>query len=65
MNISVKRTEERICSCNGCFAKNYDGDISDKKVDTLYDVRIGGMLNHLCADCLANLVEQATEILNK
>ena len=60
MNISVKRTKEKIRSCNNCFAQNYDSkSILNKKVDTLYDVQIGSMLSCLCADCVNKLIESA------
>lgn len=59
MNISVKPTTDDICACNTCYAKNYDGDLSDKRVDTLYDVRIGCMVSCLCKECLENLIKQA------
>lgn len=45
------------CSCNNCGAKNYDGlIISDaKRVDIIYELQIGCMVNALCEDCLKKL----------
>lgn len=64
MKISVKRTEEKICSCNSCFAQNYDStSIMNKKVDAIYDVQIGCMLNRLCEDCLESLIEAASTVI--
>lgn len=63
MNICVKRTEEPIRSCNSCFARNYTSDISGQSVDTLYDIRIGSMVNCVCKDCLKKLIAEATSIL--
>ena len=61
MKISVKFTEDRICTCNSCFAQNYDSSsILNRRVDVLYDVQIGCMLNRLCVDCLEHLIEQAS-----
>lgn len=62
--LSIKKTEfYEYCSCNSCGAQNYDSTYTAKSVDTLYEVRIGGMVNRLCPDCLAQLIGLATVAL--
>lgn len=67
MNIKIEKSRE-ICSCNSCNARNYESRIqvyndATKKVDTIYKVQIGCMVNTLCLDCLAALIGKATVAL--
>ena len=62
--LSVKRSEDDICGCNACYAQNYDSKSStNRKVDDIYEVRIGSMVNTLCKDCLQELRSQIDQIL--
>ena len=65
MKISITKGTETLCACNSCNAKNYESFCSDtpKEVDTLYEIRIGCMVNRLCSDCLAALIGKATAAL--
>lgn len=66
MDITVKRTLDRIRSCNLCHAQNYDShSILNKKVDTLYDVQIGSMLCCLCMECLEQLNETVSAFVEQ
>lgn len=61
--LSVKRSKE-ICSCGSCFARNYDSDRAfGQRVDVIYEVKIGTMVNCLCKDCLKELRKGIDQIL--
>lgn len=62
MTINIQKATE-IASCNNCNARNYDSHDMNNKVDTIYEVRIGCMVNRLCPDCLAELIGKATVAL--
>lgn len=63
--LSVTRATEH-CSCNSCNAKNYIADERfDKKVDTIFEVRIGNFCNRLCQDCLKALADEAAIVPTK
>lgn len=47
-----KAKEDNSCNCCG-------------KVETVYEVKIGCMVNRLCADCLAELIGKAIAELAK
>lgn len=66
-NMSIQRTTDNGCSCNGCGARNYVSMTTapeEKLVDTIYEVRVGIMCIRLCPDCLAVLAKQATVVLD-
>jgi hypothetical protein len=49
-------------SCSNCNNANYENKYAYfEKVDTIYEIKIGIMVNALCADCLRILVNQITE----
>lgn len=64
MEISVKKSTD-FCTCSNCNTRNYEStfNLGGKVVDTIYDVRIGCMVSHLCPDCLAELIGKATVAL--
>lgn len=67
MNIEIKKSSETICTCNSCGARNYETKndfvkITTRKVDTMYEVRIGCMVSRLCPDCLDVLIGKAIMI---
>ena len=64
MRISITKTKEEVCNCNSCNAASYDA-IGTKRVDTLYDVKIGNTVCVLCVDCLKALSEMVDKTLNK
>ena len=50
--------KQDIASCAVCFARNYDSKYPDaigKRVDRLYELRIGSIVLRLCDDCLDQL----------
>ena len=52
----IRKSEwSRSCSC--CNTANYESDLY-KKVDTIYELKIGCMVNALCPDCLKALAKQ-------
>lgn len=55
--ISVKISQEKIRSCNGCSARNYDSCLSlpGEKVDILFEVIVGNQNTCLCRSCLNRL----------
>ena len=60
-NMSIRETRDDCCGCNACGAKNYDSKLAlpgEKKVDVIYEVRIGVMVNFMCPDCLDALVKE-------
>ena len=67
-DMSIRKVRDTSCSCNSCGARNYDATIPSpdvKRVDTLYEVRIGMMCNRLCKDCLNELVLNVAVVLGK
>lgn len=49
-------------SCAMCNSTNYESQYSYlRKVDTIYEVKVGIMVNALCADCLLKLANQIKE----
>ena len=49
-------------SCEACNASNYESNRPNhKQVDTIYELKIGIMVNALCADCLLKLANQIKE----
>ena len=60
-NMSIRRTTDNCCSCNGCGARNYVSRFAtpeEKTVDIIYEMRISMMVNRLCPDCLDALVKE-------
>lgn len=60
--ITIRKVENDIASCNVCMAHNYEPSIGmsvGRKVDTLYDISFGGgngsLIVRVCADCLKKL----------
>ena len=47
-------------SCANCNAAHYESN-HRKKVDTIYELKIGCMVNALCAECLLKLANQISE----
>lgn len=43
-----------ICSCNGCYAKNYKYE-NEEQVK-IYDVQMGEIVIHMCEDCMDQLI---------
>lgn len=60
--MSVRKTMDDFCSCNGCGATNYASFTSPRKADVIYDVRIGPMVNRLCLDCLDALAKEIAAV---
>lgn len=52
-NIKASINED-ICSCNGCHARNYENN--NEKVVEIYDVQMGSMVIHMCAECMDKLI---------
>ncbi len=65
--ISVKKTKEKIRSCNGCFAKNYESSLPtfNEKVDLLFEVNIGSQQTCLCEKCLNRLHHAVSSAIGK
>ena len=64
--IEISRTESDTCSCNVCFARNYEpmdrrGIVGEYTPD-IFDVRLGAMCVHLCRGCLETLGLAATDV---
>ena len=57
--IIVSKNEERIRSCNGCYANNFKESYASKKVDLLFDIKIGSQVSCLCRNCLNRLIGAA------
>lgn len=57
--ISVAKNQEKVRSCNGCYANNFKESYDAKKVDLLFDVKIGSQVSCLCRDCLNRLIGAA------
>ena len=60
----------RICkdnrSCGCCTAQNYKSHYPSpqgRQVDTIYEVKIGSMVNALCPECLHSLASTALVVL--
>lgn len=66
MNILYVRPSKDHCSCNCCYARNYDSSFSNfgERVDVIYEVQIGGMVPTLCKNCLTRLYEAVGDIVN-
>lgn len=66
MSVIYVRPSKDNCSCNCCFARNYDNSFSmlGERVDTLYEVQIGCMTSVLCNNCLKNLYGAIGDIVN-
>lgn len=64
MKIKIEKSKS-VASCANCNARNYESQFggNDKLVDTIYEVKIGNMVNNLCPDCLAELIGKATVAL--
>ena len=57
LNIEIKKEEFSAC-CTGCGAANFESRFTEKKVEALYYVRIGGQALTLCEDCKRELAER-------
>lgn len=60
MDISISESKDTICSCNSCLARNYDSKstpLFGKRVDRLYNLKVGSMVLTLCDECLDKMVE--------
>lgn len=57
--IEVKRVGYESCSCNICYARNYEPmsnhGIVGKYEPDIFDVNIGAITGHLCRGCLESL----------
>lgn len=57
-SLTLADPKQDIASCAVCFARNYDSKHSDvigKRVDRLYELRIGSIVLRLCDGCLDQL----------
>lgn len=61
--MEVKRVN-RNCSCIECNRANYSSQFTNKKVEEIFDVTIGIMVNTVCKDCLYKLIGQSVATLN-
>lgn len=55
------RKADGIASCNCCNAVNFDSRLPypvGKRVEALYEIRLGNMMVTLCEDCMKALREQ-------
>ena len=59
--LSLTKIDNRDhASCNCCGAPNYDATYTKaEKVDTLYELRIGIMVNRICRKCLRKIEQLA------
>ena len=66
MDIIYVRPSKSFCSCNCCYARNYDSSYANfgERVDMIYEVQIGGMVPMLCRRCLKKLYEAVGDIIN-
>lgn len=67
-NMSIRPTRDNCCGCNGCGAKNYESKFAfpdEKKVDVIYEVRVGSMVNFMCSDCLDALKNEIMIVRSK
>ena len=66
MSILHVRPSKDHCSCNCCYARNYDSSFSmfGERVDTIYEVQIGCMVSVLCKNCLKKLYGAVGDIVN-
>ena len=64
--MDIKKADKGCC-CNGCGRANFDSDFTHtkKQVETIFEVRIGNMINFVCDDCLAKLTVYAVAVLNE
>ena len=57
--IKVNLTDGEICSCNVCFARNYEPETKystlGKYTPEIFDVHLGEIAVHLCRGCLETL----------
>ena len=64
--IEISRVESDTCSCNVCFARNYEQkgrrSIVGEYTPDIFDVRLGAMYVHLCRGCLETLGLAATDV---
>ena len=66
-DIKIKEIKDGIFSCNSCGARTYVPSVfpndGKRKVDTLYELRIGNLCIALCDECLAELADNANRAL--
>ncbi len=62
--VNVIKSQEKIASCNGCSARNYDSclNVPGEKVYLLFEVQIGNSVSCLCRNCLNRLIGAAVTI---
>ena len=60
-NIQIQKEDCSAC-CTCCGAANFESRFTEKKVEALYYVRIGGQAFTLCEDCKQALAEQLGEV---
>ena len=65
--INVKVSKEKIRSCNGCFARNYESSLPSftEKVDLLFEVNIRNQQSCLCEKCLNSLHDAILSVIRK
>lgn len=65
-NTPIIRISKGHRSCNCCCAQNYNstGSPTFRKVDDIYEIVVGHMVNAVCPECLQALVEQTEILLN-
>ena len=60
----VVRQANEHCSCSSCFAQNYDSlHPIGERVDEIYEIKIGIVVNRVCKACLQELRNQIDQIL--
>ena len=62
--LTLEVSTHDVASCNICYAHNYDSDNADmigKRVDKLYELKIGGLVLTLCDKCLDRLREKPAQ----
>ena len=58
-NIQMKK-EDTAATCTCCGAANFESRFTEKEVDVLYYVRVGGQSFTLCKECRKELADRLT-----